>query len=267
MSLQEHVQRDLTRNLDWITTRRWFGDKARPVKDLQVVCADEVEIGSERLLLIVARFAFEWGADSTYFMPLLRGNTPIEDRDATRNATVLEWLIDGFAERRDIVGTGTWRWRTVGTFPDTSEIDYAAAKPISGEQSNTSIVFPGAFIGKVFRRVAPGLNPDLEIAEHLTRGGSFTHAPELFGVVDVEIGGERIDLLAIQEFVPNVGDGWTWLLGELADPRQRQEAVEAIRVLGTRTGSSTSPCRTMAAIRISRRWRSARMRRRRSFVE
>ena len=48
---------------------------------------------------------------------------------------------------------------------------------LTGEQSNTSLVFGESAILKVFRRVAPGPNPDLEVAAALAELGS-THIAE-----------------------------------------------------------------------------------------
>ncbi|MFE7662607.1 maltokinase N-terminal cap-like domain-containing protein, partial [Streptomyces celluloflavus] len=41
------------------------------------------------------------------------------------------------------------------------------ARPIAVEQSNSSIVYGDTFILKVFRRIAPGVNPDLELPRAL----------------------------------------------------------------------------------------------------
>ncbi len=81
-----------------------------------------------------------------------------------------------------------------------------------------------------------GINPDLEIGAHLMRVGEFAHAADLFGVVELTLNGERFDIAALQQFVPNVGDGWSWLLDQLRQPDQREKLVEDVRILGTRTG-------------------------------
>jgi trehalose synthase-fused probable maltokinase len=65
---------------------------------------------------------------------------------------------------------------------------------------------------------------------------TFRHAPDLLGVVELEMDGERIDIAALQRFVPNAGDGWSWLLGELIHADRRDSLVEAVSLLGTRTG-------------------------------
>ncbi len=231
------IETQLREQLDWVTSRRWFGDKARPVQGVKVEVADEAGVGDLRLLLVVARFAFEWGPDARYFVPLIAGDGPLADREITAHPAVLKWLVEGFAEDRVIQGEGTWRWRRIGaSFPDIAGMDYSRVKPISGEQSNSSIIFDRRFIGKVFRKVPAGVNPDLEIGEHLAQASGFDHVPALYGVIELEHDGGRTDIAAIQEFVPNNGDGWTWLLGELVDPAKRAPLLDDLRTLGTRTG-------------------------------
>src|SRR5699024_10690098 len=136
--------------LDWVTRRRWFGDKARQVTDLHVVVSDTVFIGDVTLMLNVVRFTFDWGQESTYFIPLLEGDGPVADRDAAENPDVLRRLVEGFSEGRELQGEGIWRWRVIGDkFPSLDGLNYDTVRPISGEQSITSIIFDGRLIGKV----------------------------------------------------------------------------------------------------------------------
>jgi len=237
MQREPHIESELRDQLDWVTSRRWFGDKARPVLDVHVDACDRVDIGTTGLLLVIARFTFEWGPEATYFIPVLDAEGPLADREATMHPDVLRWFVEGFGEERQVTGQGTWRWRTIGeSFPSLDGLDYQSVRPIAGEQSNTSIIFDGRFMGKVFRKIPAGTNPDLEIGEHLMRLGSFSHVPALYGVIDCELNGDRIDIAAMQQFVPNVGDGWSWLLSAMQSGENRDELVAAVRLLGTRTG-------------------------------
>lgn len=237
MQREKDIETQIRDQLDWVTSRRWFGDKARPIRDVDVVVCDSVTVGDVDLLLVVARFEFEWGQPATYFIPVLGGDDPLSEREATTHPDVLRWMVEGFAEDRTVEGNGIWRWRRFGSeFPDLQGLNYANARPISGEQSNTSIIFDGRFIGKLFRKIPPGLNPDLEIGEHLMRVGTFEHVPALHGVIDLELNGERRDIVAIQQFVPNEGDGWSWLLPELRETDNRESLLAEIGLLGTRTG-------------------------------
>ena len=48
------------------------------------------------------------------------------------------------------------------------------------DQSNTSVLFDKYIFMKVFRRIEPGLNPDIEIGEFLAERG-FSQVPPLIG--------------------------------------------------------------------------------------
>src|SRR5581483_7527587 len=50
---------------------------------------------------------------------------------------------------------------------------------MGAEQSNTSIVFGEDYILKLFRKVAPGLNPDLEVTRALAAAGCRSIVPPL----------------------------------------------------------------------------------------
>ena len=80
----------------------------------------------------------------------------------------------------------------------------------SGEQSNSSVAFGDDALMKVFRRVTPGVNPDIEIHEALTRAG--THAvAELYGWLELPAasGDEPpLQLAMLQQFLRTASDGW-----------------------------------------------------------
>jgi maltose alpha-D-glucosyltransferase/alpha-amylase len=72
-------------------------------------------------------------------------------------------------------------------------------------------------IVKLFRRVEPGPNPDVEIGEQLTSRTPFRRAPRVAGALEYEPAGEPIGhLFVAHEFVPSQADGWSHALGELA---------------------------------------------------
>lgn len=227
-----------------ITEQRWFGDKARTVEHTVPEILDVVTLDGRKAALAIVRFSFGWGPDARYFVPVIEPapetRTTFGDLgDAFSDPAFLQWFIEGFAGVREIGRDGAWSWRVLGQgLPGLGRIDYASAKPVSGEQSNTSIVFDRQFIGKMFRRVQAGLNPDLEIGEFLSTGDRFEHAPKLFGLVEVLHDGNSIAVAAMQEYVPNRGDGWSWLLEELHNltPASLSATVETMRTLATRTG-------------------------------
>jgi len=93
-----------------------------------------------------------------------------------------------------------------------------ASRVGSAEQSNTSIVYGDHLILKLFRRLQPGENPDVEIGRFLTEVARFQHIPPFMGEIAVmQRDGKKTSMAMLQGLVSNEGDGWKWFLGQLAE--------------------------------------------------
>jgi maltose alpha-D-glucosyltransferase/alpha-amylase len=87
----------------------------------------------------------------------------------------------------------------------------------SAEQSNTSILYGRELILKLFRRLQPGENPDVEIGRFLTEVARFSHIAPFLGEISITpAGGNKTTVAMLQGLVANQGDGWQWFLDELA---------------------------------------------------
>jgi maltokinase len=73
----------------------------------------------------------------------------------------------------------------------------------SGEQSNSSVAFGEDSLLKVFRRVTPGRNPDIEIHRALTEAES-SDVAALYGWIEEG----QYDLGMLQQFLRTASDGW-----------------------------------------------------------
>jgi trehalose synthase-fused probable maltokinase len=58
--------------------------------------------------------------------------------------------------------------------------------------------------------------------------------PATIGLVSFDFAGEKTIIAILQQFVHNMGDGWTWLLEQLRS--RHGGTIEALRMLGERTG-------------------------------
>lgn len=99
------------------------------------------------------------------------------------------------------------------------------------EQSNTSVRIGEAAILKFIRKVEAGAHPELEIGRYLAQAG-YGAAPPLLGWAELlHAGGEPYALCMLQEFVPNQGDGWSWILDRLQRgiPGGEQDALNETR--------------------------------------
>ena len=106
-----------------------------------------------------------------------------------------------------------------------------ASKVSSAEQSNTSIFFASQFALKLYRRLQPGENPDVEVPRYLAEATSFTHIPQYLGDLRSAYG----TLAFLQAFAPNEGDAWAWF-GKAIQQQSSDQAVAAASLVGRRTG-------------------------------
>jgi maltose alpha-D-glucosyltransferase/alpha-amylase len=118
------------------------------------------------------------------------------------------------------------------TFHDGSRLDarastalppVLAAQPlpshvISAEQSNTSVIYGKQLFLKLYRRLQPEENPDVEVGRFLTEVAHFNRIPPFLGEIAISSSSTAKTTVALlQGLVPNQGDGWKWFLDELAE--------------------------------------------------
>ena len=239
----------------WLQTQRWFADKGRGIDSVEIEDAIVEWVRSQWLALAVARVAFKDGNTARYLLPLTLTRSRAGQEaviasapgphaaaliDATATTWFGEWLLAHLAEAN---GSAGGAWTAVSHPAAETDIALARSRPTSvmqAEQSNSSIRFGNVLIMKLFRRLQPGLNPDEEVLRALL-DADFARVPRYVGSVSWRSGtGERFAVAVVQKFVPNVGDGWTWMLERLrrvaaggVEPGVDDFAAE--RLLGRRT--------------------------------
>lgn len=110
-----------------------------------------------------------------------------------------------------------------------------AARPAGVEQSNSSVILDERMILKSYRRLEPGLQPELEILRVLAEV-DFPHTPPLLGWYQHQGGAMTTALGMLQTFRDGAVDGWEHVLVALRDGRG-EEILPAIAVLGEVTGA------------------------------
>ena len=89
-------------------------------------------------------------------------------------------------------------------------------RDLGADQSHTSVVLGGALLLKAFRRLQPGLNPDLEMTAFLSEEAGFPAVPRLAGFAEVVARtGEPTTVAMLEEFVADGADGFESIAGTL----------------------------------------------------
>ncbi len=90
------------------------------------------------------------------------------------------------------------------------------AKVASADQSNSCIIFGEQVLLKLFRRVAPGINPDLEISRFFAEHENFDHVPALMGSLEYgDSKGVPQTLGVLHRFIPGAQVAWEFTLGHV----------------------------------------------------
>ena len=232
---------------DWVIARRWFGSKSREVTQIDIAEAIQLREESPQLILLLVEARFGEGTHETYQLPL--GLRPADEgwTDGViaelDDWTVYDALVDPAharellhrMRRNDTEITGEdaslrFRWSESADAGSGGTVD---VRPVGVEQSNSSVVFGDELILKAFRRVEPGVNPELELLRFLTERG-FPNIASLAGWYEYE--GRLLDatLGILQEYLAGARDGWELTLERLAsDP---EGLLGDLRSLGAVTG-------------------------------
>jgi maltokinase len=210
---------------DWIVSQRWFASKGREVAHLNVL--DTLALRADQPPLTAAFLEARFAAGTHELYQLLVAARPASDNwsagviETVYDTTVYDALSDAaegaalaaLMERSAVVDGhhGQVRFHWTGASGGVGEAP--AVRSIGVEQSNSSIVFDERLILKVFRRLEPGDNPELEMLRFLTDRG-FGNIPTLAGWY--EFAGDLLwaTLGVLTDFVGDGRDGWAFTLDD-----------------------------------------------------
>jgi maltose alpha-D-glucosyltransferase/alpha-amylase len=231
----------------WIVSRRWFGGKSRRLRELHLEDAVEVPLEQgEDARLVFVNVSYIEDEPERYVIPLTwvpSERAHDEALGAPGGAAIcrVAVMVQGGAREGllvEAVAMPAFGRALLGLIAGEEHLDGgggeligiqersrfelpAAAgdevklRVVSGEQSNTSLVFGERCILKLFRRAEEGVNLDRELGEYLT-GAGFPHIPPVVGAIEHRSGPGAVTTVALlQVYVPNQGDAWDFTMDAL----------------------------------------------------
>ncbi len=199
----------------WLVKQRWFAGKGRTVHDLAVVADTEIVSGDPALRHLIVTVSHGTTVDSYQLFIGLRSRLPSVLRHAKIGVDAGKQVYDGLHDAEltrplleAIAGEATIGPLRFARAPAAAIETDADSLVLTGEQSNTSLVFGESAILKVFRRPAPGPNPDLEVAAALAELGS-PHVAEPYGWIETRMEGAPTVLAILSRYLKAASDGWS----------------------------------------------------------
>ena len=208
---------------DWIPRQRWFGGKGRTIVSIAETSSSLLLDADPQVRLLVVRVEYETGSPEHYQLLLAATKDSVEQRleyallgdhdghliyDAVHDPVATSALLEHLAQGRRVDDV---------SFVNAAELDDTLPGRVLGaEQSNTSVVYGDTVILKLFRRLQPGSNPDIEVTKALADAGS-THVAPPLAWYDGTVDGETTTLGLLQPFLRGSSEGWAMATASVRD--------------------------------------------------
>lgn len=230
----------------WLPTCRWFIAKGKVIQRVRISDVVPLVNTDHEWRLIFAQVEYTEGEPDIYQIPVgFRSGTATEAGEtdhrsicgvtltgrgeprqyvlfeAMNDSNFAHLLLDSIRHHREFHGaTGDVAGLQVKTGGLNQIIGKGSleARPLQGEQSNSSIMFGTRAMLKLFRRIERGPNPEYELSSFLTERYSFPNTPRLLGSLDYRVKGSQPATLGVLlEYVPNEGDAARFTIDHLGN--------------------------------------------------
>jgi maltokinase len=232
---QAQVEKVVAELPAWLPAQRWFAGKDRDITGVSPVATTVLLEGDPLLLHLVVEVT--QGDRNERYQLLIGCRAQLPEHlnsswigteggllcyEASTDADLTYRLLD-LIVAGERVGALDFAHE-----PDADLTAGLRARPITSEQSNTSLVFGNRYILKLFRKLTDGVNPDLMLHRALREAGSEQIAQPL-GSISGDLDSGPVTIGMLQQFRSDAVDGWamatTSVRDLMADPQAKADEV------------------------------------------
>ena len=219
---------------EYIAHCRWYGAKARNLRNMRVIEHSAISSDGDAAQIWFVEVSYLDAPNETYTLPVqiasgdkARAITQSSPHaviarfaggekesilfDAVWDETFRENLFRLILDRQhangkngNLVGTPA---QSVGHFPA------GTSRVLTGEQSNSSMLFDDKFFLKLYRKLEDGVNPDVEVTRFLTERAKFSNVPAFGGAIEYRRGkSEPTVVCLLQNAIASENDAWKMTL-------------------------------------------------------
>lgn len=219
---------------DYLLRCRWFGGKSQSIEKLSINQIITFPCAQKIVYFLLLEVTYKQGFSELYNLPIAYcseqefGNIKEEYSQALVFESQPDMIIFDaiyckfFHEaiylgilQESILATGETKinFNKAATLK-SSQIPFTS-RVLKAEQSNSALIFCDKYFFKLFRKVAYGINPDVEMIRFLSEETSFYHLPVYKGSIDFTNQKGNILLGMMQDLCVNEGDAWSLMQKEV----------------------------------------------------
>ncbi|HEY9488324.1 MAG TPA: maltose alpha-D-glucosyltransferase, partial [Chryseosolibacter sp.] len=245
---------------------RWFGGKGRAIENMEIINHATVDLPDYSAVFFLIQVTYQSGLPDIYQLPVsfahqthslrLQDSCPksviarmtingVEGilYDALYGAPLQEALLTSIATNKKIRMRSS---QLIFSGRETilnniQEKENIKPKVLSGEQSNTSLVYGSEYFLKIFRKVDRAINPDLEITRFLTEHTDFTNIPPFMGSIEWKFEKDSLIIGMMQEMIESSGDAWVNMLDKLNDFNETILVTNKVLTTNEKVGNLIDP--------------------------
>ncbi len=221
---------------DYIRTCRWFGAKAQTIRYLRVLEQVGLSPRPDAARFWFLEVSYLDGPNETYALPvkIASGDTARAISQTAPQCIIARFAGSDDAVLHDAIWDSDFRAQLFGAINNAQKTNGLAgdlcgiagqmlpgnsstlpepSQVVTGQQSNSSMIFGNRFFLKLYRKLEDGINPDVEITRFLTDRASFPYVPAFGGALEYRRGkSEPTVVCVLQSAIANESDAWALTL-------------------------------------------------------